>query len=85
MLDSFLKDMLSPLGATYCDYFYYLMVIEIILIAYFLLLAAKMFFTSSNKKEDVYVHSLMYSLPTIFLSYFTHRLLYSMCAASLNK
>lgn len=83
MINSFFKDMLSPLGATYCDYFYYLMVIEFILVAYFILLAAYMFITST-KKDDRYVHALMYSLPGIILSYFTHRLLYSMCAASLK-
>lgn len=81
MLDSFFNDMLSPLGPAYCDYFYYLMVIEFILISFIILRASFVLLTSSKKDS---VSPLMYSLPGFILSYFTHRLLYSMCAASLK-
>jgi len=68
----------SPLDKSYCDYFFWLSVINFMLIIYILLTSLYVFFF--EKKKDVLQIALV-ALPT-FLSYFTNRLLYSMCIGS---
>ena len=77
--DTFLQTPFAPLGKIYCDYFFYLTVINFILLIYILLSALYVFFF--DKKRETLFQIVLVSLPT-FLSYFTNRLLYSMCVGS---
>lgn len=73
---------MSPLGSEYCDYFYYLTMINLILLLYVILVALYIFIF--EKKRDSLFHIILSVLP-IFISYFTNRLLYSMCVGSTQK
>jgi hypothetical protein len=73
---------ISPLGREYCDYFYYLTMINLILLVYVILVALYVFIF--EKKRDSLFHIVLSTLP-IFISYFTNRLLYSMCVGSTQK
>ena len=73
---------ISPLGREYCDYFYYLTMINLILLVYVILVALYIFIF--EKKRDSLFHIVLSTLP-IFISYFTNRLLYSMCVCSTQK
>lgn len=73
---------MSPLGSEYCDYFYYLTMINLILLVYVILVALYIFIF--EKKRDSLFHIILSILP-IFISYFTNRLLYSICIGSTMK
>lgn len=73
---------MSPLGSEYCDYFYYLTMINLILLVYVILVALYIFIF--EKKRDSLFHIVLSILP-IFISYFTNRLLYSICIGSTMK
>ena len=73
---------MSPLGSEFCDYFYYLTMINLILLVYIILVALYIFIF--EKKKDSLFHVILSILP-IFISYFTNRLLYSMCVGSTQK
>ena len=73
---------MSPLGSEYCDYFYYLTMINLILLVYVILVALYIFIF--EKKRDILFHIILSILP-IFISYFTNRLLYSICIGSTMK
>lgn len=75
----FFKNMFSPLGREYCDYFYYLTVLNFILLLYIVLSAVYVFLF--GKRGDTFFNIILVSLPTI-VGYFTNRLLYSMCVGS---
>lgn len=72
----------SPFGGEYCDYFYYLSVINFMILLYILLSALYVFLFDKEKKTVF--HILLVFLPA-FVSYFTNRLLYSMCVGSTQK
>jgi hypothetical protein len=75
-----IKDLFSPLGQQYCDYFYLL---SIIFFVFFVLACAtvvlKFFGKGSIKLTDALI---LVTQP--LLLYFINRLYYSMCAGSLN-
>jgi len=73
---------MSPLGSEYCDYFYYLTMINLILLVYVIFVALYIFIF--EKKKDSLFHVILSILP-IFISYFTNRLLYSICIGSTMK
>jgi hypothetical protein len=73
---------MAPLGSEFCDYFYYLTMINLILLIYVILVALYVFIF--EKKRDSLFHIILSFLP-IFISYFTNRLLYSMCVGSTQK
>ena len=73
---------MSPLGSEFCDYFYYLTMINLILLVYVIIVALYIFIFH-NKKDSLF-HVVLSILP-IFISYFTNRLLYSMCVGSTQK
>lgn len=73
---------MAPLGKEFCDYFYYLTMINFILLVYVILVAGYIFIF--EKKRDSLFHVMLSILP-IFISYFTNRLLYSMCVGSTQK
>ena len=70
----------SPVGREYCNWFYFLTITS------FLFMVIAGFCTLSmvlSKKVEPLQGFLIFASP--FLSYFTNRLLYSMCAGSLDK
>ena len=72
----------APLGKEYCMYFYYMSVIGLVS---FVAAIISMLYLLIKKKLDTYstINSVTLLVSTI-LSYFVNRLMYTMCAASLN-
>jgi len=76
---SFFQNAVTPLGRTYCDYFYFISLSYFILFLYIVFYALFMFFFDKRKEGRMTV---LLSFIPVFLSYFTNRLLYSMCVGS---
>jgi asparagine N-glycosylation enzyme membrane subunit Stt3 len=77
-----IKTGVTPLGGEYCDFFYYLSMINLLLVLYIVLSA--IYLAVFDKKKEGVFHIVLVAMPT-FLSYFTNRLLYSMCVGSTQK
>lgn len=74
---------LSPLGKSYCTWFYLLSFINLIFI-FILIIGLIYSFMSKDKDVNKHLHPIFYSLIGVFLSYFQSRLLYGMCINSLK-
>ncbi len=74
------QSLFSPLTKENCNYFYFVSVISFIVFAVNALVFAHSFLFKSKTK----LLPLNIMLFTPFLGYFVNRLLYSMCASSLN-
>ena len=72
---------LSPLSKEFCLYFYYLMLINLVVLVF--VVASAVYGALFSKQKHVLMTS-FYTLLPVFLSYFTNRLLYSMCKGSLQ-
>ena len=73
----------SPLGREYCNYFYYVSIISFVLLV--IAVISLIFTLALSKSKDKLL--LLHSIPafiSLLLSYFTNRLLYSMCVGSLK-
>jgi len=79
MMNSFL----SPLGKSYCSWFYILSLVNLIFI--FILIIGLIFsFMSKDKEVQKHSHPIMYSLIGVLFTYLQSRLLYGMCLGSLK-
>lgn len=78
-MQQFMDQLFGPLDVTYCNYFY---VISVFGLFAFLMTALNLVFNFINKKK---VNTFEVSmLVQSGIMYFLNRLLYSMCARSLN-
>ena len=71
----------GPLSVKYCLYYY---IMAIILFLSFVVVLGNLFFNLIRRKSDGTMLIQLNLLVTIFVGYFTNRLLYSMCAGSLK-
>lgn len=76
-------NLLSPLGKSYCNWFYLLSLVNLIFI-FILIIGLIYSFTHKNKDVNKHSHPILYSLIGVFLTYFQSRLLYGMCINSLK-
>ena len=75
--------LLSPLGKSYCAWFYILSFINLVFIV--LLVIGFLFsFMSKNKEIQKHSYPMLYSLIAVFFTYLQSRLLYGMCISSLK-
>ena len=78
-----MNSLLSPLGKSYCSWFYILSLVN--LIFFFVLIIGLFFsFISKDKEFQKHSHPIMYSLIGVFFTYLQSRLLYGMCISSLK-
>ena len=75
-----MDQLFGPLDVTYCNYFY---VISVFGFVAFLMTALNLVFNLINKKKKVNTFEVS-MLVQSGIMYFLNRLLYSMCARSLN-
>ena len=81
-MDNIQQTFFSPLGKQYCMYFY---IMSIIMFLSFLFLLGNVLMKLFRGKLDNSSGILQLNLlVSIFIGYFTNRLLYSMCAGSLK-
>ena len=80
--NDFVLKLFAPLGRDFCDYFYFLSVLNMIAFLYVVFTILFIMFTDRKRQGMLQIISLL--LPT-FLSYFTNRLLYSMCVGSTQQ
>ena len=73
----------SPLGKQYCNYFYYVSIISFIMLVIAVLSLVFTLVLSKSKDKMLLMHSIP-AFISLLLSYFTNRLLYSMCVGSLK-
>ncbi len=71
----------GPLPVKYCLYYY---IMAIIMFLSFVVVLGNLFFNLIRRKSDGTMLIQLNLLVTIFVGYFTNRLLYSMCAGSLK-
>ena len=78
-----MNSLLSPLGKSYCNWFYILSFVNLIFL--FILIIGWIFSLISKDKEiQKHTYPIFYSLIGVFLTYFQSRLLYGMCINSLK-
>ena len=73
----------SPLGKQYCNYFYYVSIISFIMLVIAVLSLVFTLVLSKSKDKMLLMHSIP-AFISLLISYFTNRLLYSMCLGSLK-
>ena len=80
-----LKELTSPLGAVWCDYYYYIMVFTLIMfLLQFVSSGYGVILKILGQGKGVMVAKDMMLLINSFLMYFSARLLYSICTGSLK-
>ena len=73
----------SPLGKQYCNYFYYVSIISFVLLVIAVISLVFTMVLSKSKDKMLLLHSIP-AFISLLLSYFTNRLLFSMCVGSLK-
>jgi len=75
--------LLSPLGKSYCSWFYILSLVNLIFI-FILIIGFIMSFISKDKEVQKHSYPILYSIIAVFFTYMQSRLLYGMCISSLK-
>ena len=78
-----LNGLLSPLGKSYCNWFYILSLVNLIFI-FILIIGFIMSFISKDKELQKHSYPILYSIIGVFFTYMQSRLLYGMCISSLK-
>ncbi len=71
----------GPLPVKYCLYYY---IMSVIMFLSFIIVLGNLLFNLIRRKSDGTMILQLNLIITIFIGYFTNRLLYSMCAGSLK-
>jgi hypothetical protein len=71
----------GPLPVKYCLYYY---IMSVIMFLSFIVVLGNLLFNLIRRKSDGTMILQLNLIITIFIGYFTNRLLYSMCAGSLK-
>lgn len=81
-MDDTMNTLFGPLDRKYCDYFYILSILGFVLLAV-LLVSSLLVGITKRKGVDFYMQSISIAFGYAIF-YFQNRLLYSMCAGTMN-
>ena len=81
-MDDTMNTLFGPLDRKYCDYFYILSILGFVLLVV-LLISSLLVGITKRKGVDFYMQSISIALGYAIF-YFQNRLLYSMCAGTMN-
>jgi len=81
-MDDTMNTLFGPLDRKYCDYFYLLSIMGFVLLVV-LLVSSLLVGITKRKGVDFYMQSISIALGYAIF-YFQNRLLYSMCAGTMN-
>ena len=80
-MSDLMNTLYGPLPIKYCLYYY---IMSIIMFLSFVVVLGNLLFNLIRRKSDGTMLIQLNLMVTIFVGYFTNRLLYSMCAGSLK-